>query len=334
MPFGMNPADFILDLANGDVSACDVVAQGDTAAAANPAPDDVVARLTKACVAQGGRRVDDDGAVAMETNETRDVDAARYSHHEVPPTVIEPTYATPTSIPTTTTRTAVGEMYTSREHVRPGYLNPKPQPVLPPRPRVVHRRRRRCRPAAPRPLPPPRWACPWHEQTALLLRRSLATRRGQLLDTLKLTQVLVVALIVGALWWDRASQSGVQAVADTSGLLFFELLFLSFLTLFGSLFTFPDERAIAVKERQSGMYRVSAYFCARCLADVPLDLFVPCIFIPIVYWMGGLRDTVEAFFSHAAAVMLLVLVASSMVCMCGGLRAHSFDVGRANQTNV
>jgi hypothetical protein len=49
-----------------------------------------------------------------------------------------------------------------------------------------------------------RWACPWHEQMVLLLRRSLATRRGQLFDALKLGQALAVALMVGALWWGPA----------------------------------------------------------------------------------------------------------------------------------
>jgi|AntAceMinimDraft_5_1070358.scaffolds.fasta_scaffold05725_7 ABC-type Na+ efflux pump permease subunit len=65
------------------------------------------------------------------------------------------------------------------------------------------------------------------------------------------------------------------------------------------------------------MYRVSAYFCARSLADVPLDLFTPCIFMPIVYWMGGLRATAEAFLSHAASIMLLVLVGSSLGLLIG-----------------
>ena len=66
----------------------------------------------------------------------------------------------------------------------------------------------------------------------------------------------------------RGTHGGVRAVTDTSGLMFFELLFLNFLTLFTSLFTFPDERAITVKERQSGMYRVSAYFVCRAFQEV------------------------------------------------------------------
>jgi len=160
-------------------------------------------------------------------------------------------------------------------------------------------------------------ALPWHSEFWTLLRRSFAARRGQLLDELKLAQVLVVALIVGALWYDRGSAAGAAGVADVSGLLFFECLFLSFLTLFGSLFTFPDERQVALKERRSGVFRVSAYFAARSAADVPLDLFVPTLFLPIAYWLAGLRATAAAFVTHVLTVYLLVLVAGSMGLLLG-----------------
>jgi hypothetical protein len=92
---------------------------------------------------------------------------------------------------------------------------------------------------------------------------------------------------------------------------------LSFLTLFGSLFTFPDERQVALKERRSGVFRVSAYFAARSAADVPLDLFVPTLFLPIAYWLAGLRATAAAFVTHILTVYLLVLVAGSMGLLLG-----------------
>ncbi len=40
-----------------------------------------------------------------------------------------------------------------------------------------------------------------------------------------------------------------------SGLLFFELMFLSIRALFVALFTFPEEHKMMLKERASGMYR-------------------------------------------------------------------------------
>ena len=51
-----------------------------------------------------------------------------------------------------------------------------------------------------------------------------------------------------------------------AGLLFFELLFLSFRSLFLALFTFPEEFKMLLKERASGMYQLSAFFFARTLS--------------------------------------------------------------------
>jgi hypothetical protein len=164
---------------------------------------------------------------------------------------------------------------------------------------------------------PPRWAVSWCAQTRALLRRSLAARRGAFFDALKIAQVVVVALLVGVLWFQRGERVGVAAVSDVAGALFFELLFLSFLTLFGSLFTFPDERAVICKERQSGAVRVSAYFVARALADVPLDLSPPTLFVAVAYGLVGLRPSAGAFFAHLFLTYLAVLVASSLGLFIG-----------------
>jgi len=172
-------------------------------------------------------------------------------------------------------------------------------------------------PKTPKTPSPPRWAVSWCAQTRALLRRSLAARRGAFFDALKIAQVVVVALLVGVLWFQRGERVGVAAVGDVAGALFFELLFLSFLTLFGSLFTFPDERAVICKERQSGAVRVSAYFVARALADVPLDLSPPTLFVAVAYGLVGLRPSAGAFFAHLFLTYLAVLVASSLGLFIG-----------------
>lgn len=80
--------------------------------------------------------------------------------------------------------------------------------------------------------------------------------------------------------------------------------------MFGALFAFPSERAITVKERRGGYFRLSAYYVARCVADLPLDVVVPFAFVVILYFMAALRAAV--FPLHALVVLLSVLVATSM----------------------
>ena len=93
-----------------------------------------------------------------------------------------------------------------------------------------------------------------------------------------------------------------------AGLLFFELLFLSFRQLFVALFTFPDEFKMLLKERASGMYRLSAFYFARTASDLPMDMAIPTLFLLLVYFMGHLRYTAAAFFANYFTVILIMLV--------------------------
>lgn len=90
--------------------------------------------------------------------------------------------------------------------------------------------------------------------------------------------------------------------------MFFEILFLSFRQLFVALFTFPDEFKMLLKERASGMYRLSAFYFARTASDLPMDMAIPTLFLVLVYFMGHLRYTAAAFFSNFFTVILVMLV--------------------------
>ncbi len=42
-----------------------------------------------------------------------------------------------------------------------------------------------------------------------------------------------------------------------------------------------------LKERPSGLYKLSAYYIGRTLADVPVEMINTFLFIVIAYWFGG-----------------------------------------------
>ena len=54
-------------------------------------------------------------------------------------------------------------------------------------------------------------------------------------------------MLAGLFWLQKGKNNTVLGAQQTIGLLFFELLFLSFRALFTALFTFPDERKMLLK---------------------------------------------------------------------------------------
>jgi hypothetical protein len=64
-----------------------------------------------------------------------------------------------------------------------------------------------------------------------------------------------------------------------------------------------------LKERASGMYRISAYYLASAAGDLPMDCAFPMRFVIIIYFMGGLRLSAAAFLANVFAMVLVVLVA-------------------------
>lgn len=78
-----------------------------------------------------------------------------------------------------------------------------------------------------------------------------------------------------------------------------------------------DEYKHMLKERASGMYRLSAFYIARTASDLPMDFAIPALFLVIIYFMGGLRYSAAAFFSNFFANMLCMLVAQSFGLLLG-----------------
>ena len=60
-----------------------------------------------------------------------------------------------------------------------------------------------------------------------------------------------------------------------------------------ALTTFPSERSVLVKERASGCYRLSAYFCAKSLSDVPLYTMMPTVYALVTFHCLGLHHGYE-----------------------------------------
>ena len=63
------------------------------------------------------------------------------------------------------------------------------------------------------------------------------------------------------------------------------------------------------RERAGGLYRLSAYFFAKSVIDLPLSLLFPFLHATVTYWLTGLQRSASAYFLHLLVSFLNVLVA-------------------------
>lgn len=162
-----------------------------------------------------------------------------------------------------------------------------------------------------------RWGVGFFSQVSILFRRSMKTRRFESLSTQDFLQFLAIGILAGMFWLQSGQGDTLVDALDTVGLLYFMLMFLSFRSMFVSLFTFPEEQRHMLKERASGMYRLSAFYISRVFSDFPSDMSIPSMFIIIVYFMAGLRYTAGAFFGIYGTILLTMFVAQAYGLLLG-----------------
>lgn len=159
------------------------------------------------------------------------------------------------------------------------------------------------------------WTSSWWQQFKVLLKRGLKERRHESFSGLRIFQVLSVSFLAGLLWW----HSDPAHIQDQVGLLFFFAIFWGFFPLFNAIFAFPLERPMLMKERSSGMYKLSSYYVARMVGDLPMELVLPTIFVTISYWMGGLKPSLVTFVLTLLIMLFNVLVAQGIGLALGAI---------------
>lgn len=155
----------------------------------------------------------------------------------------------------------------------------------------------------------------WFNQFTILLQRNLKERKHETFNSLRVFQVIAASLLAGFMWW----HSDYQDIQDRLGLLFFISIFWGVFPSFNAVFAFPQERAIFMKERASGMYTLSSYFMARITGDLPMELILPTLFLCITYWMTGLKPELSAFVLTLIVLLGYVLVSIGLGLALGAL---------------
>ncbi|KAJ1977241.1 hypothetical protein H4R34_003662 [Dimargaris verticillata] len=158
---------------------------------------------------------------------------------------------------------------------------------------------------------PVAWALPWYREFFVLLCRCWQAQiRDRMLVVAKGFQWLALMLIIGISFFQlKVDQASIQ---NRDGLLFFIPVGLSCVMIVLLTTTFSLERSVIARERRARSYRMSTFYLARFLTELPLTIGLTVINATGVYFLAGLQADTSKFIIFLGISILTVLVAISI----------------------
>jgi len=157
----------------------------------------------------------------------------------------------------------------------------------------------------------------YHQQYMALLRRGIRSSKSSTIGILNTGQSIIIAVLVGLVWFQVPLLE--SRVVDISGFLFFLIAYWFFTGLFYGLLEFLPERVTLKREREAGMYHLSAYFFAKSTASLPVRLFLPTLFYAVAYPMCISSFTAVQFIAIWGLLLLSCLTGESIGLFIGTL---------------
>jgi len=150
----------------------------------------------------------------------------------------------------------------------------------------------------------------WGAQFSALMWRSwLSVIKEPLIVRVRILQSIVIALILGAVYFGQEYTE--EGVMSMNGAIFLFITNMTFSNMFAVINVICMELPIFLREHFNGMYRTDVYFLTKQLAELPLFLITPVIFIGIMYFMIGLNPAFERFAIACGILELLTQVVVS-----------------------
>ncbi|XP_057325993.1 protein scarlet [Microplitis mediator] len=144
--------------------------------------------------------------------------------------------------------------------------------------------------------------------------------RDPTIQLIRILQKLCVALMAGLCFVGAINldQLGIQAV---QGALFILVTENAFFPMYATLSLFPQEFPLFIREHRAGMYPTHLYYISRMISLIPGLILEPVLFTTIIYWLVGLRSTLEAF----GLTLLVTICTMNVSTACGCFFSAAFE---------
>ncbi|XP_041451867.1 ATP-binding cassette sub-family G member 4 isoform X2 [Drosophila obscura] len=155
-------------------------------------------------------------------------------------------------------------------------------------------------------------------QLRVLLRRHLRSMsRDMLAVQLRLIMHVVIGLLLGVVYWQIGSDAA-KIVSNVS-CLFFMILFVFTGNAMPSILLCLQDSAVFIREYYNGWYSLRAYYISKVLADLPLQLTCPTMFISISYFMTGQPPQFDRFAMCWAVCLMTGFIGHFIGVVAGSL---------------
>ncbi|XP_065339513.1 ATP-binding cassette subfamily G member 4-like [Cloeon dipterum] len=158
--------------------------------------------------------------------------------------------------------------------------------------------------------------CNLAQQFSILFNRAILVSFKDLhMAWLRSAAHFIIGVMLGFVFFDVGNDAA--KVTGNVGLIFFLMLFLFFSNAMPTVLTFPSEMAVMLREHLNGWYSIKAYYLARSIADVPLQIMCPTMFLLISYYMSNQPWEFNRFCNLWLVGILLTLLAQSLGLLVG-----------------
>eukprot|EP00826_Nyctotherus_ovalis_P004756 TRINITY_DN1104_c0_g5_i2.p1 TRINITY_DN1104_c0_g5~~TRINITY_DN1104_c0_g5_i2.p1 ORF type:complete len:667 (-),score=156.46 TRINITY_DN1104_c0_g5_i2:175-2175(-) len=154
-------------------------------------------------------------------------------------------------------------------------------------------------------------------QFGILLERAVINRYRLFIDEfVRMIAIVVLGLFMISLYYDIDLHE-MQGFTDRVGVIFMLACTMAMGALSHYVLSFPEERAVLVREQASSLYDVPAYFFAKIIGEIPFSLHQPIILLLMLYWTVPLAGTTAAFFIQFVAMFLAYQTGAAYALLVG-----------------